>query len=228
MKNFLRAVRHCLPYRFRLVLSVICAACAAALWGLAFTPVQPVLKILGTNENLQTWIDKKIADTQTYIDTNQKEIGKQHDKENEAFELEPGKRRDQLEREATRDLARLKAGWNRHAPICIAISSPASTSTSISPWARLSPWCGSSCSSSRRLHSRGFSSLGKKRSSASVVNLSLFDLRNRFFRNVVHLDIDQFNNQGTSELMARFTMTWNSSGRARRSSLAASSANRYG
>src|SRR5262249_19820642 len=39
----------------------------------------------------------------------------------------------------------------------------------------------------------------------SVVNLSLFDLRNRFYRNVIHLDVDQFSEHGTSELMARFT-----------------------
>jgi ATP-binding cassette subfamily B protein/subfamily B ATP-binding cassette protein MsbA len=39
----------------------------------------------------------------------------------------------------------------------------------------------------------------------SVVNLSLFDLRNRFYRNAIHLDVDQFGEQGSSELMARFT-----------------------
>ncbi|MGH7170446.1 MAG: ABC transporter ATP-binding protein, partial [Gemmataceae bacterium] len=39
----------------------------------------------------------------------------------------------------------------------------------------------------------------------SVVYLSLFDLRNRFYRNAIHLDIDQFGEQGSSELMARFT-----------------------
>ena len=39
----------------------------------------------------------------------------------------------------------------------------------------------------------------------SVVNLSLFDLRNCFYRNVIHLDVDQFHEQGTPEMMARFT-----------------------
>src|SRR5205823_438636 len=39
----------------------------------------------------------------------------------------------------------------------------------------------------------------------SVVNLALFDLRNRFYRNVIHLDVDQFGKDGTGELMARFT-----------------------
>jgi ATP-binding cassette subfamily B protein/subfamily B ATP-binding cassette protein MsbA len=46
----------------------------------------------------------------------------------------------------------------------------------------------------------------------SVVNLSLFDLRNRFYRNVIHLDVDQFGEQGTSELMARFTNDMDSLG----------------
>jgi ATP-binding cassette subfamily B protein/subfamily B ATP-binding cassette protein MsbA len=39
----------------------------------------------------------------------------------------------------------------------------------------------------------------------SVMNLTLFDLRNRFYRNVIHLDVDQFGEHGTGELMARFT-----------------------
>jgi ATP-binding cassette subfamily B protein/subfamily B ATP-binding cassette protein MsbA len=39
----------------------------------------------------------------------------------------------------------------------------------------------------------------------SVVGRSLYDLRNRFYRNIIHLDVDQFGEHGTSELMARFT-----------------------
>jgi ATP-binding cassette subfamily B protein/subfamily B ATP-binding cassette protein MsbA len=39
----------------------------------------------------------------------------------------------------------------------------------------------------------------------SVVNLSLFDLRNRLYRNVIHLDVNHFSDEGTHELMARFT-----------------------
>src|SRR5262249_47076172 len=34
---------------------------------------------------------------------------------------------------------------------------------------------------------------------------SLFDLRNRFYRNVIHLDVDSFSDDGSAELMARFT-----------------------
>jgi ATP-binding cassette subfamily B protein/subfamily B ATP-binding cassette protein MsbA len=39
----------------------------------------------------------------------------------------------------------------------------------------------------------------------SVMNLTLFDLRNRFFRSAIHLDVRQFGEDGTHDLMARFT-----------------------
>src|SRR5262249_51890678 len=50
-----------------------------------------------------------------------------------------------------------------------------------------------------------FFEFGQESLVGSVVNLSLFDLRNRFYRNVIHLDVDQFSEQGSSELLARFT-----------------------
>ena len=39
----------------------------------------------------------------------------------------------------------------------------------------------------------------------SVVNKSLYDMRNLFFRKVLHLDVNHFSQSGTHELMARFT-----------------------
>ena len=52
MKNFLRALRHALPYRQRLGISIFCAVCAAVLWGLNFTSIYPVLKLLHTGQSL--------------------------------------------------------------------------------------------------------------------------------------------------------------------------------
>jgi subfamily B ATP-binding cassette protein MsbA len=40
---------------------------------------------------------------------------------------------------------------------------------------------------------------------ADVTQLSLFDIRNRFFRRTMALDLGSFSDQGTAELMARFT-----------------------
>ncbi len=56
MKNFLRAMRMAWPYRYRTVLSVICALVAAVFWGLNFTAIYPILKIVGGKQNLQEWV----------------------------------------------------------------------------------------------------------------------------------------------------------------------------
>ena len=68
MKNFLRAMRFAWPYRYRAAFSVICAVLAAAFWGLNFTAIYPVLKILGSDKNLQQWVDDEIKRTKTEID----------------------------------------------------------------------------------------------------------------------------------------------------------------
>src|SRR5262249_42272485 len=52
---------------------------------------------------------------------------------------------------------------------------------------------------------KGFFEFWQETLVGSVVNLSLFDLRNRFYRNAVHLDVTNFGEDGSHELMARFT-----------------------
>ena len=52
---------------------------------------------------------------------------------------------------------------------------------------------------------KGFFEFWQESLVGSVANRSLFDLRNRFYRNVIHLDVSHFGSQGTHELMARFT-----------------------
>src|SRR5438477_468277 len=107
MKNFLRALRCAWPYRVRLGVSVVCAILAAIFWGLNFTAIYPVLKVIG------------------------------------------------------------------FVVLAVAI--------------------------------KGFFEFWQETLVGSVVNLSLFDLRNRFFRKAVHLDVQTFSGEGSHELMARVT-----------------------
>jgi hypothetical protein len=67
MKNFLRALRHAWPYRYRFALSVACAALAALLWGLNFTCIYPVLKLLIDTKTPQEWVE-------SYVDAAQREV----------------------------------------------------------------------------------------------------------------------------------------------------------
>src|SRR5262245_19842566 len=65
MKNFLRALRCAWPYRVRLIISIVCALLAAVFWSLNFTAIYPVLKIIGSQKNLQEWVDLEIDRAQT-------------------------------------------------------------------------------------------------------------------------------------------------------------------
>src|SRR5437016_9311419 len=74
MKNFLRGMRFAWPYRYRTIFSVICAILAAAFWGLNFTAIYPVLKIIGSNQNLQEWVQGSIDKVNEQIVPLQNEV----------------------------------------------------------------------------------------------------------------------------------------------------------
>src|SRR5207253_9970518 len=52
---------------------------------------------------------------------------------------------------------------------------------------------------------KGFFEFAQESLVGGVVNRTLFDLRNRFYRRAIHFDAQNFSDAGTSELMARFT-----------------------
>jgi ATP-binding cassette, subfamily B, bacterial MsbA len=206
MKNFLRALRYCWPHRRRLVLSIICAVFAAALWGLNLTAIYPLLKILGpSGENLQSWVDGRIAESdKETTDLQAEEDGlKKRQEANEArpdSELKFKERRDIDSR-----LARVRGRL-------------ASATTALARYEIAKKYI------DRFVPEDAFQTLGwlvglvilavaikgvfeffQESLVGSVVNRSLFDLRNRCYRNVIHLDVDSFGDHGTSEAMSRFT-----------------------
>src|SRR5439155_17305401 len=84
MKNFLRGLRCAWPYRGRLAMSFVCALIAAILWGSTFTAVSPVLRILDSKNNLQSWAEDRLLETEKKI------------KEINAALVEPKRERDEL------------------------------------------------------------------------------------------------------------------------------------
>ena len=52
---------------------------------------------------------------------------------------------------------------------------------------------------------KGFFEFWQETLVGSVVNRSLYDIRNAFFRKVLHMDVSHFSQSGTHELTARFT-----------------------
>jgi subfamily B ATP-binding cassette protein MsbA len=210
MKNFVRALRHCYPYRYRLAASVICAGVAAALWGLAFTSIQPVLRILGTQKNLQSWVDDRINEVQSHIDIHQTEVDGLHEKEKTIADWKPDNARDQKEhdkqeRDVNHDLARHESKLESYRTDLYRLQLARKYIYQYFPGGAFQTLVWIIFLVVASVAIKGLFEFAQESLVGSVVNLSLFDLRNRFYRNVVHHDLGQFNDQGTSELMARFT-----------------------
>jgi len=204
MKNFVRALRFSWPYRGRLFISILCALLAAVFWSLNFTAITPVLTILTDQINLQEWIDKKIADTEKVIYETEPLV-EARSKAYKKLENETGDFRDKRCRDLAHELAKLE---NRLETARTSLSRCQLAKKYIDQYVPTDPfqtlaWLIGALVISVAI--KGFFDFWQDSLVGSVVNLSLFDLRNRFYRTVIHLDVDQFTEHGSSELMARFT-----------------------
>lgn len=205
MKNFARALRHAWPYRGRLVISFVAAVCAAVLWGGNFTTIYPVLKLLNTGQSPHQWIDQYIATAQLEAEAVEARVDVLSEREKELNKLPPGRERDKRKRELASDLLRqeikLKAArstlyWSQVARKHIVSLLPDDCFLTLAyVIGILVVGIAIKC----------FFEFVQEALVGSVVNRTQFDLRNRFYRNAIHLDVGQFSEQGTTELMARFT-----------------------
>jgi ATP-binding cassette subfamily B protein/subfamily B ATP-binding cassette protein MsbA len=209
MKNYLRALRHAFPYRRRLILSVVCALCAAIFWGANFSSIYPVLKLLNTRQSAHDWVSEQIGEIQKDVTKHQREIDKRTAELNERkkalAEGGPNSFIDQQIRDLNKELSRVEARlaparrslyWHQVLQRYIQRFLPPDCFLTLL-WVILAVFAG--------VILKCFFEFAQESLVGSVVNLTLYDLRNRFYRNVIHLDVDQFGEQGTSELMARFT-----------------------
>jgi ATP-binding cassette, subfamily B, bacterial MsbA len=205
MKNFLRVLRHAWPYRYRLAFSVFAALVAALLWGTNFTSIYPVLKLLHTGRSLHTWIDDSITETQKDIDGLSEDVDKLSDRDKELDKLPPSRFRDQKKRELANNLlkaenklraARSTLYWSRELRRYVFLWLPRDTFPALATLLGLVMG---------GFVMKCFFEFWQESLVGNVVNNSLCDLRNRFFRNVIHLDVNQFAGQGSTEMMARFT-----------------------
>ncbi|MCS7045189.1 MAG: ABC transporter ATP-binding protein/permease [Gemmataceae bacterium] len=205
MKNFLRALRYCWPYRYRVVASVVCALTAAALWSLNFTAIYPVLKILGGEENLQVWINKCIQEVQTRIVPLENDIAHLKARQQRVDQQPPSEQRDRdLRRiagsmsdlESRLEAARRELYRYQVAKKYIDLLLPTGNFQTLALMLGLVI---------AGMTLKGIFEFCQETLVGNVVNRSLFDLRNVFYRHAIHLDVANFNASGSHELMSRCT-----------------------
>jgi ATP-binding cassette subfamily B protein/subfamily B ATP-binding cassette protein MsbA len=221
MKNFLRSIRSAWPYRGRLILSVVAAVLAAVFWSLNFTAIYPVLKILGSEKSLQDWVNERIEQNETDIGTCQDELEVYNQEGVRIKKLKPPRNLDQgelakwkewkdkTERDNTREQAKRESKIEqmrkelyhyqiakKYIDACLP-TEPFQTLVWVIVMVIIA------------VGIKGIFEFWQESLVGSVVNLTLYDLRSRFYRNSIHLDVNNFGEQGTHELMARFTNDMN-------------------
>jgi ATP-binding cassette, subfamily B, bacterial MsbA len=205
MKNFLRGLRWTWPYRGRLFLSLIFALFAAALWGLNLSAIYPVLVVL---ENQTSWPDQ--------VDQEIERLKRDHDKESDKLErlrkelriveTWPDERaRGSRERELAGAIARAdaRASWLSRRIYWQEILQ--SALMRLMPAGRFAglAWIFAVLIGAVAL--KGVFEFFQESLVGSATNLTMHDLRCRYFRNAVHLDVGHFGDQGTHTLVTQFT-----------------------
>jgi ATP-binding cassette, subfamily B, bacterial MsbA len=205
MKNFLRALRCVWPYRFRLGVSVFCALLAAVFWGLNFTAIYPVLKILGSDKNLQQWVDGEIERTKVAINEQESQLKDMARRAERIERLPPGRAQEEFRRKLTSDQAGVDSKLEAARCEQYRYQLLKKYIDMIFPDDRFQTLALVIALVVLAVAIKGFFEFWQETLVGSVVNRSLFDLRNRFFRRAVHMDAQSFSGEGTHELMARFT-----------------------
>ncbi|QDU18253.1 ABC transporter ATP-binding protein [Urbifossiella limnaea] len=207
MRNFLRTLKYAWPYRGRLAASFGCALVVAVLWSVNLSAIYPVLKILSTDKNLQQWVDDEIdtcvkernrPDRQAKLDGLRAEL-------RAAEQLPEGADRETAIRKVGHEVAKVEETLLYHATWEYRYRLLRDRVITLLPEDRFATFMvimgGVVCC----VGVKGVFEFAHESLVGSVMNRTLFDIRNRCFRRLIHQDIRQITAAGTPDLMARFT-----------------------
>lgn len=205
MRNFLRALKYSWVYRRRLFISIVCALLAAALWGLNFTAVYPVLKILGSNLTLQQWIDLKIDATQLEMKNLSTDLEKKKAELEDVETKAAGRPRERAEHKLSGEIASLESKLDSCATRMWRYQQAKNHFIRFLPNDRFETLASLLLIVILAVAVKGVFEFFQEYLVGSVMNRTLYDIRNKFYRNAIHQDMRQFNESGSADMMARFT-----------------------
>lgn len=205
MRNFLRALKYSWVYRRRLFISIVCALLAAALWGLNFTAVYPVLKILSGDRTLQQWVDQKIDAVQAEIDTLGAELDVRKTQLKQLDLWDEGRPKERAEHYLSGEIAKIESKLDAATTRLWRYQQAKNYFIRFLPNDRFQTLACLMLIVLMAVVIKGFFEFWQEFLVGSVMNRTLYDIRNRFYRNAIHQDMRQFQEGGSAEMMARFT-----------------------
>jgi ATP-binding cassette subfamily B protein/subfamily B ATP-binding cassette protein MsbA len=206
-RNFLRSLKYSLPYRYRLVASVGCALAVALFWSVNLSAIYPVLTILSGDQNLQQWVDKQVDHHQnafTDPDTHTRLADAKAERDRVAGNSAHPDRENVLRRQ-TLEIAQIEGDLARHGTAAYRYRLLKSQVIKLLPEDRFLTLVWIVAAVVLGVAIKGVFEFFQESLVGGVMNSTLFDLRNRFYRRVIHQDVRQIGQTGTADLMARFT-----------------------
>ena len=197
MKSFGRVVELALQYRFSFIASIVCALMVGLFWGANISVVYPVVEVVFRDESMHDWVDRQIADSQakqieslaTLVATS-RELGTASEEEKVKLwrEQESAMSRLRTEHWIEKGMLWAEPKIKRYLP-----NDPFQTLTLLIGFVLLG-----TCLKSLFVIAHSILV-------ARLTQLATFDLRKQFFRRTLRLDLNTFTNDGSADMMSRFT-----------------------
>jgi len=201
MKNFGRVVRLALRYRLVFALSLVCALFVGVLWGANIGTVYPFAEIAFQGESLQQWLTREIEEAETTLDMMEAEIeqlrrkaDRADDQKKPSLEARISLRRSRIlaEREAIARYQWMQPYVERYLP-----NDPFRTLALLVGLLLIGTVV------------KDAFLVANSVLIARLAQLGTFELRKLFYRRTLQMDLAHFSNEGTSDLMSRFTHDMN-------------------
>ena len=199
--NFIKVVRMAIRYRWTFFSSIICALIAAVFWGGNIGTVYPIVEVVFQGESPQHWIARKIDDSQktaadktAEIAALQKELSHAAPKEQQAINgrIDKAQSRIQAEEKAASYYIRIKPYIDDYLPD--------------NPFKFMALVIGLFLAGT---FIKDVFLVINSILVARMAQFAAFDLRKLFYRRTLRLDLATFNDEGTSDLLSRFTNDMN-------------------
>ena len=197
MKNFGRVVKLALRYRLTFFLSVVCALGVGLLWGANIGAIAPFLEVTFKNESLSNWIASEIENTHQVVAEKKVEIANYESQLPDAthemrghLEYEIGLAHDRIDAEQS------TLWWYLKFQPFVDQYMPKTAFQTIVVFIVLL-LIGTIF--------KGLFLIANNILVARLAQLSTFALQKSFYRRTLRLDLATFSDQGTSDLMSRFT-----------------------
>jgi len=207
MRNFLRVLRLSWTYRTRLIISAVAALLASVCWSLNISAAYPILTVLTKGKSLLEWADDQIRHYEIE-GSDAKRLERQDFLRKEKAELDANPKapdRENTLRRNAAEQARLgkdqaeaneKAARYRWLRNTFIVHLPNSAFQTFG-WIIFALVLG--------IAIKGIFEFIQESLVGVVVQRTLFDFRNQFFRRGLHQDFKQLGETGPAELMARMT-----------------------